>query len=408
MVKNPFSNFKIYHKNYFVTFHSLNNSTIESLMKNYILLTSLLFLMLNTLNAQQRVEEIPLKIGVMQRGTLNAITDVEGVKVGHTTLVKGDSVRTGVTAILPHGGNIFQQKVPAAVFVGNGFGKLAGSTQINELGNLETPVILTNTLNVPTAMDALIKYTLNLPGNENVRSVNAVVGETNDGYLNDIRGQHVTNADVISAIQNAKIGKVTEGNVGAGTGTIAFGYKGGIGTASRKLPESLGGYTLGVLVQSNFGGVLQIAGVPVGQKLGNYSFSNNLQNNVDGSCMMVVATDAPLNNRNLERLAKRAFLGLAKTGGIASNGSGDYVIAFSTAEGVRVPYKIETKTLEQELVPNDLMSPLFMAAIEATEEAILNSLFMAETTTGFKGRTIKALPKEEVFQYLKEAGVLED
>ncbi|OEY72641.1 DmpA family aminopeptidase [Salegentibacter salarius] len=377
-------------------------------MKNSLLLTSLVFLMLNTLTAQQRVEEIPLKIGVMQRGALNAITDVEGVKVGHTTLIKGDSVRTGVTAILPHGGNIFQQKVPAAVFVGNGFGKLAGSTQINELGNLETPVILTNTLNVPTAMDAVIKYTLNLPGNENVRSVNAVVGETNDGYLNDIRGQHVKNADVISAIQNAKTVAVAEGNVGAGTGTIAFGYKGGIGTASRKLPESLGGYTLGVLVQSNFGGVLQIAGVPVGQKLGNYSFSNNLQNNVDGSCMMVVATDAPLNNRNLERLAKRAFLGLAKTGGIASNGSGDYVIVFSTAKGMRIPYKIETKTLTQEVVPNDLMSPLFMAAIEATEEAILNSLFMAETTTGFKGRTIKALPKEEVLQYLKEAGILED
>jgi len=257
-------------------------------------------------------------------------------------------------------------------------------------------------------MDAVIKYTLNLPENEDVRSVNAVVGETNDGYLNDIRGQHVTNADVISAIQNAKTGKVTEGNVGAGTGTIAFGYKGGIGTASRKLPKSLGGYTLGVLVQSNFGGVLQIAGVPVGQKLGNYSFSNNLQNNVDGSCMMVVATDAPLNNRNLERLAKRAFLGLAKTGGIASNGSGDYVIAFSTAKGMRIPYKIETETLKQKVVPNDLMSPLFMAAIEATEEAILNSLFMAETTTGFKDRTIKALPKEEVSQYLKEAGVLKD
>ena len=364
--------------------------------------------MLNTLNAQQRVEEIPLKIGVMQRGALNAITDVEGVKVGHTTLVKGDSVRTGVTAILPHGGNIFQQKVPAAVFVGNGFGKLAGSTQINELGNLETPVILTNTLNVPTAMDAVIKYTLNLPENENVRSVNAVVGETNDGYLNDIRWQHVKNADVISAIKNAKTGKVAEGNVGAGTGTIAFGYKGGIGTASRKLPESLGGYTLGVLVQSNFGGVLQIAGAPVGQKLGNYSFSNNLLNNVDGSCMIVIATDAPLNNRNLERLAKRAFLGLAKTGGIASNGSGDYVIAFSTATGMRIPYKIEAKTLTQEVVPNDLMSPLFMAAIEATEEAILNSLFMAETTTGFQGRTIKAIPKEEVLQYLKEAGILEN
>ena len=386
----------------------MNILRIQLYMKKSLLPPLFLFFLMNTLTAQQRVEELPLNIGVMARGELNAITDVDGVKVGHTTLVKGDSVRTGVTAILPHGGNIFQQKVPAAVFVGNGFGKLAGSTQINELGNLETPVILTNTLNVPTAMDAVIKYTLNLPGNENVRSVNAVAGETNDGYLNDIRGQHVTNEDVISAIENAETGKVAEGNVGAGTGTIAFGYKGGIGTSSRKLPESLGGYTLGVLVQSNFGGVLQIAGVQVGQKLGNYSFSNNLQNNVDGSCMVVVATDAPLNNRNLERLAKRAFLGLAKTGGIASNGSGDYVIAFSTAKGMRIPYKIETETLKQEVVPNDLMSPLFMSAIEATEEAILNSLFMAETTTGFKDRTIKALPKEEVLQYLKEAGVLED
>lgn len=342
----------------------------------------------------------------MQKGKQNAITDVLGVEVGHTTLIRGDSVRTGVTAILPHAGNIFQEKVPAAVFVGNGFGKLAGSTQITELGNLETPVILTNTLNVATAMDAVIKYTLKLPGNENVRSVNAVVGETNDGYLNDIRGQHVENKDVIAAIKNASSGKVAEGNVGAGTGTIAFGYKGGIGTSSRKLPEDLGGYTLGVLVQSNFGGVLQIAGVPVGQKLGNYSFRDNLLNNVDGSCMMVVATDAPLDSRNLERLAKRAFLGLAKTGGIASNGSGDYVIAFSTAKEMRIPYKITKKRLQQELVPNDLMSPLFMATIEATEEAILNSLFMAETCTGFKNRTIKALPKEEVLRILREHSAL--
>lgn len=376
------------------------------MMKKSLLLVLILFCLLNTLSAQQRVDELPLKIGVMQSGELNAITDVEGVQVGHTTLIEGDSVRTGVTAILPHAGNLFQQKVPAAVFVGNGFGKLVGSTQIRELGNLETPIILTNTLNVPTAMDALIKYTLHLPGNENVRSVNAVVGETNDGYLNDIRGQHVKNKDVILAIENAKTGKVAEGNVGAGTGTIAFGYKGGIGTASRKLPESLGGYTLGVLVQSNFGGVLQIAGVPVGQRLGKYNFRDDLLNNVDGSCMMIVATDAPLNSRNLERLAKRAFLGLAKTGGIASNGSGDYVIAFSTAETVRIPYKINTETLRQEIVSNDLMSPLFMAAIEATEEAILNSLFMAETTTSFKSRVIEALPKNEVLNILRKHGAL--
>ncbi len=357
--------------------------------------------------SQQRVRDLGVSIGVLPTGAQNAITDVEGVKVGHTTLVAGDSVRTGVTAILPHPGNIFQQKVPAAVFVGNGFGKLAGSTQVQELGNLETPVILTNTLDVATAMEAVIEHSLGLPGNEEVYSVNAVVGETNDGYLNDIRGRHVQKEDVITAIQNAESGPVAEGNVGAGTGTVAFGYKGGIGTSSRKLPENLGGYTLGVLVQTNFGGVLEIAGAPVGRELGKFSFSNELFNNADGSCMIVVATNAPLDSRNLERLAKRAFLGLAKTGGIVSNGSGDYVIAFSTAEGVRIPYRVDGKLLKQEVVPNDLMSPLFMAAIEATEEAILNSLFMAETTTGFKERTIEALPMERVLPILKKYGVLD-
>ena len=288
----------------------------------------------------------------MPTGKLNAITDVAGVKVGHTTLIKGDSVRTGVTAILPHDGNIFQQKVPAAVYVGNGFGKLAGSTQIRELGNLETPIILTNTLSVATAMNAVIDYTLKQEDNANVFSVNAVVGETNDGYLNDIRGRHVTEEDVLAAIEVATEDNSEEGNIGAGTGTIAFGYKGGIGTSSRKLPESLGGYTVGVLVQSNFGGVLQIDGVQVGEKLGKFAFDNKLLNNVDGSCMIIVATDAPLDSRNLERLAKRAFLGLARTGGIASNGSGDYIIAFSTAENVRIPYRIESFTLTQEFVPN--------------------------------------------------------
>src|SRR5690606_34457879 len=287
---------------------------------------------------------------------------------------------------------IFQQKVPAAVFVGNGFGKLAGSTQVNELGNIETPIILTNTLNVATAMDAVIKYTLQLPGNEKVRSVNAIVGETNDAFLNDVRGQHVRVEHVLSAIANAKTGKVEEGNVGAGTGTVAFGYKGGIGTSSRKLPEGLGGYTVGVLVQSNFGGVLQIAGVNVGKELKKFSFSNQLLNNVDGSCMIVVATNAPLDHRNLQRLAKRALLGLGKTGGIASNGSGDYIIAFSTAEDMRVPYTTNGKLHMQEVVPNDRMSPLFMAAIEATEEAILNSIFMAESMKGNNGNSIEAIP----------------
>lgn len=371
-------------------------------MKNIFALIILLTLSTQFLYSQQRIRELGIEIGVLSTGQLNAITDVDGVKVGHTTLIKGDSVRTGVTAIIPHSGNIFQEKVPAAIFVGNGFGKLTGSTQVMELGNLEAPVILTNTLNVPVAMDAVIEYILNREGNKNVRSVNAVVGETNDGYLNDIRGRHVKKEDVLAALENLRTGPVAEGNVGAGTGTIAFGFKGGIGTSSRKLPESLGGYTVGVLVQTNFGGVLQIAGVPVGIELGQFSFSDKLLNNVDGSCMIVVATDAPLESRNLERLAKRAFMGLAKTGGIASNGSGDYVIAFSTAEGVRIPYNLDADLLKQEVVPNDLMSPIFMAAIEATEEAILNSLFKAETMTGFQGRVIEALPVEKVLKILKE------
>ncbi|WP_081212058.1 DmpA family aminopeptidase [Salegentibacter sediminis] len=376
-------------------------------MKRAFLLLFILLFNISEVFSQQRLRDLGIEIGVLPTGPLNAITDVQGVKVGHSSLIKGDSVRTGVTAILPHGGNIFQQKVPAAIYVGNGFGKLAGSTQVQELGNIETPVILTNTLNVATAMDAVIKYTLNREGNEKVYSVNAVVGETNDGYLNDIRGQHLTNQDVLAAIENATSENTEEGNVGAGTGTVAFGFKGGIGTASRKLPENMGGYTLGVMVQSNFGGVLQIAGAPVGRELQKFRFSDKLMNNADGSCMIVVATDAPLDSRNLERLGKRAFLGIAKTGGIVSNGSGDYVIAFSTAEKVRVPYKVESDTQSLEVVPNDLMSPLFMAAIEATEEAILNSLFMAETTKGHHG-TIEALPMEKILPVLREYGVLRD
>ena len=370
-------------------------------MKNILLSCFVFFLFLQTGICQERPRDLGIEIGVLTPGNLNSITDVSGVKVGHETLILGDSVRTGVTAILPHGGNIFQQKVPAAVFVGNGFGKLAGTTQIMELGNIETPIILTNTLNVPVAMTAVVNYTLNQKGNEEVRSVNAVIGETNDGYLNDIRGQHVKQEHVLAAINNASEGAVKEGNVGAGTGTIAFGFKGGIGTASRKLPESLGGYTVGVLVQTNFGGVLQINGINVGKELKKFSFSNHLLNNVDGSCMIVVATDAPLDARNLERLSKRAFMGLAKTGGIASNGSGDYVISFSTAEGVRIPYEVKEPLLAQQVVHNDRMSPIFMAAIEATEEAIINSLFMAETMTGFKGRKIEQLPVKKVLEIMK-------
>jgi D-aminopeptidase len=290
--------------------------------------------------SQHRPRTMGIQIGVLSPGPLNAITDVKGVKVGHETIVKGKDIRTGVTAILPHDGNIFQDKVPAAIYIGNGFGKLAGYSQVAELGNLETPIILTNTLNVPIAADAVIDYVLGLKGNENVRSVNPVIGETNDGRLNDIRGRHVKKKDVIQAIKKAKSGAVEEGNTGAGTGTICFGWKGGIGTASRKLPESAGGYTVGVLIQSNFGGVLQIDGVPIGEELDQYYMKGRLtEDNPDGSIMVVVATDAPLEARNLKRLAKRAMLGIAKAGGIASNGSGDYVIAFSTHEDLRVPYR---------------------------------------------------------------------
>lgn len=358
----------------------------------------------NILLAQdsKRARDIGLQIGVLPAGKFNAITDVAGIKVGHTTLVSGENIRTGVTAIIPHSGNLFQSKVPAAVFVGNGFGKLSGSTQIAELGTLESPVILTNTLNVAEGIQGIVEYTLSQQGNEKVQSVNAVVGETNDGNLNDIRGRHVTKQDVLGAIKSAKSGLIEEGSVGAGTGTVCFGYKGGIGTSSRKLPQSLGGYTVGVIVQTNFGGVLQIDGVPVGEELGKFSFSDKLLNNVDGSCMIVVATDAPLDARNLERLAKRAFMGMGKTGGIASNGSGDYVIAFSTAESLRVPHQPFQSVIESGYLHNDFTSQLFMAAIEATEEAVINSLFAAKTMTGNNGRKIEALPLEKVISILKK------
>ncbi len=352
--------------------------------------------------ARGRLTDFNIKPGVLSRGKLNAITDVDGVKVGHVTLIKGDSIRTGVTAILPHSGNLFQQKIPAAIFVGNGFGKLAGVTQVHELGNIESPIILTNTLNVATGIDAVISYTLAQKGNENVQSVNAIVGETNDGYLNDIRGRHVKQADILKAIENAKTGPVAEGNVGAGTGTVCFGFKGGIGTSSRVIPKSLGGYTVGVLVQTNYGGVLQIDGVPVGEELKKFYLNDKLNDPVDGSCMIIVATDAPLDSRNLERLAKRAFMGLAKTGGIASNGSGDYSIAFSTDTSVRVRHETKETLQKGNTLRNDELSPLFMAAIEATEEALLNSLFMAETMKGKNGRTVEALPLDKVIPILKK------
>lgn len=355
--------------------------------------------------AQNRLRDHGVEIGVLQPGQFNAITDVPGVQVGHTTIIQGSDIKTGVTSILPHSGNIFQEKVPAAIYVGNGFGKLAGYTQVKELGNLETPIILTNTLSVPTAVNALISYTLNQPENENVRSVNAVVGETNDGYLNDIRGRHITEEHVLEAINNAETGPVKEGSVGAGTGTICFGFKGGIGTSSRVLPKKSGGYTVGVLVQSNFGGVLQVAGVEVGKKLGHYS--DTFKYSPDGSCMMVVLTDAPLDSRNLERLAKRAMMGLSRTGGIASNGSGDYVIAVSTAEACRIPYESDNPIQNIPSLRNEAMTSLFLATIEATEEAILNSLFAGETTVGRDGHKIEALPKEKVMEMLREAGKMD-
>jgi D-aminopeptidase len=363
-----------------------------------------------------RARDVGLKIGVLPTGPLNAITDVTGVSVGHTTIIKGDNIRTGVTAILPHRGNLFQEKVPGAVFVGNGFGKLMGSTQVGELGEIETPILLTSTLSVPRTADYLLDYMLALPGNEQVQSINPLVAETNDGYLNDIRGRHVTREDVFAAIKGAGGGKVEEGSVGAGTGTVAFGFKGGIGTASRKLPDTLGGYTVGVLVQTNFGGVLTIDGAPVGVELGKYYLKEAVSenhpaaqaapnNSPDGSIIIVIATDAPLDARQLKRLAARAMMGLARTGASGSNGSGDYAIAFSTAlsnrikpsDGVKTPRKVE-------VLANDAMSPLFLAVIEATEEAIINSLFRATTVTGREKRTVEALSLEPTLKILRKYG----
>ena len=340
--------------------------------------------------------------GIFETGKYNAITDVPGVTVGHVTCIEGDSIRTGVTAIVPHQGNIFSNKVPAAIYVGNGFGKLAGVTQVRELGNIETPVILTNTLSVAAGIEGAIRYTLMQPGCENERSVNAVVGETNDGHLNDIRQMRVTPQMVIDAITSAHGGPVEQGNVGAGTGTICFGFKGGIGTSSRVLPASLGGYTVGVLAQTNYGGILEIDGVQVGQKLQKHDFINHVRKseNVDGSCMMVVITDAPLDSRNLERVAKRAMMGLAKTGGIASNGSGDYVIALSVAPENLIGDK--AKLLTTTVLANSQMSPIFAATIEATAEALWNSLFMAESMTGHNGNHVDALPVDQVLEMLRK------
>lgn len=354
-----------------------------------------------------RASDLGLRVGILERGPLDAITDVGGVEVGQTTIVRGDNVRTGVTAVFPHPGNLFLEKVPGAIYVGNGFGKLTGVTQVDELGEIETPIVLTSTLSVPRVADALISYMLALPGNENVLSVNPVVGETNDGYLNDIRSRSITADDVLAALRNARGGPVEEGSVGAGTGTVAFGWKGGIGTASRRLPRGLGGYTVGVLVQTNFGGVLTIAGAPVGVELGRYELRDELEragsgrDKGDGSCMMVIATDAPLDARGLKRLAARAWLGLARTGGTATNGSGEYAIAFSTAPEVRIHATDPALTRKEEVVTTNGMTPLFLAAIEATEEAVYNSLFKATTTTG-NGHTVEALPIERTVKILRE------
>jgi D-aminopeptidase len=360
-----------------------------------------------------RARDLGVAPGVYSPGPLNAITDVADVRVGHTTIVDGDSVRTGVTVIVPHGGNVFQEKVAGAVFVGNAFGKLAGSTQVAELGTIETPIALTNTLSVGVAVDALVRYTLSQRGNEQVRSVNAVVGETNDGGLNDIRGLHVTTKHVIDAIANAKTGPVAEGAVGAGTGTICYGWKGGIGTSSRKLDRT--GYTVGVLAQTNFGGNLTIAGVPIYKmlqppnrrtaKLGSKSGSESVpesgsESNADGSCMLVVATDAPLDARDLHRLAARAVFGLGRTGSAYSNGSGDFAIAFSTAPGMRSAFN-ETAPHARQILPADATSPLFEAALEATEEAIYNSLFQATTVTSRFG-TAQAIPLDKLRELLKK------
>ncbi|HEY2963224.1 MAG TPA: P1 family peptidase [Pyrinomonadaceae bacterium] len=386
-----------------------------------VLLTCALLMLVGLSGQSQnrpRAREAGIKVGILPTGSLNAITDVSGVLVGHTTLIRGDDIRTGITAILPHGGNLFREKVPGAVFVGNGFGKLAGSTQVNELGEIETPILLTSTLSVPRVADYLMDYMLALPGNEDVQSINPLVAETNDGYLNDIRGRHITRDDVIAAIKGAKTGAVTEGSVGAGTGTVAFGFKGGIGTASRKLPPKLGGYTVGVLVQTNFGGVLTINGAPVGQELDRYYLREDLTQTVrkrdiketdaDGSVIIVIATDAPLDARNLNRMAARAMMGLGRTGAAGSNGSGDYAIAFSTAEDVRVRAQSQSDRNVPRSVKtlgNDAMSPLFLAVIESTEEAIYNSLFKATTTTG-KGHTVEALPLDRTLEILRKHGLL--
>lgn len=378
---------------------------------------------MDTAGGEQRARsrDLGIQAGVLTPGRWNAITDVAGVCVGHVTLIEGEEIRTGVTAILPHQENLFLEKVPAAVYVGNGFGKLMGFTQVEELGNLETPIVLTATLNVPRAADAVLDYMLALPEMDEVRSINPVVGETNDGYLNELRKRPVTREHVLQAIRSAQSGPVAEGNVGAGTGTRCYGFKGGIGTSSRMLPSRLGGYAVGVLVQTNFGGILQIGGAPVGKELGRYYLREVVESGAaspggslqqaDGSCMMVVATDAPLDSRNLKRLAKRAMLGLGATGSPSTSGSGDYVIAFSTAQELRIPHQRgaggeRPQLVSGKVLSNDDMSPLFQAVKEATEEAIYNSMFMATDMKGRNGHFVPAIPLDEVVRILRKHRVI--
>lgn len=352
---------------------------------------------------KKRARDHGIEIGVLRTGKLNAITDVSGVKVGQVTFHQTDGVHTGITAILPHEKNIFQNKIPAAIHIGNGFGKLTGYSQVEELGNIETPIVLTNTLSVPAASAGIIDYIFQSPENKGVRSVNPIVGETNDGGLNDIRKRFITKEHVLEALEKAQTGAIEEGNVGAGAGTVCFGFKGGIGTSSRVLPKSKGGYTVGVLVQSNFGGVLQVNGVPVGIELKKHKFSKiDEAYKDDGSCMIVVLTDAPLSAKNLKRLAARAMLGLSRTGGMAANGSGDYVIAASTTEDLRIVHNSDSMFETFKVLRNNDLDLLFEAVIEATEEAIINSLFAAETLTGFENTKVEALPVDKTIEILKK------
>ena len=385
------------------------------MFRNIMFLLTSIFLSISLISLQAfaekiRARDIGIEPGILKTGLNNAITDVAGVLVGHVTLDEGDSIRTGATAILPHGGNIYQNKVPAAAVIGNGFGKMMGYSQIHELGEIETPIVLTNTLSIPRAADAILDWTLPQSGNEAVRSVNAIVGETNDAGLNDIRGRHLTPKMIVKAIEGAKSGPVAEGDIGAGKGTSAFGWKGGIGTSSRVLPDALGGYTVGVLVQSNYGGVLTMDGVPIGEELNQYYLQGFVDSDkADGSIMMIVATDAPLSDRNLKRLANRALTGLARTGSSMTNGSGDYVISFSTADSVRRTPERRSENSPIEEMPNGRVSPLFQAVAEATEEAVYNSLLMAETVSSVDVRTgvtrsVKALPVDEVRKILKKYG----